>query len=62
MSKTFPIDKIHPLIDHGHSDFGENKVQESVDKWSGIKSKTKILNFTSLANSKEIKLNVCKNF
>ena len=38
VSKTFPIDKIHPLIDHGHSDFGENKVQESVDKWSGIKS------------------------
>ena len=41
VSKTFPIDKIHPLIDHGHSDFGENKVQESVDKWSGIKSTNK---------------------
>ena len=38
VSKTFPIDKIHPLIDHGHLDFGENKVQESVDKWSDIKS------------------------
>ncbi len=38
VSKTFPIEKIHPLIDHGHLDFGENKVQESVDKWSDIKS------------------------
>ena len=38
VSKTFPIDKIQPLIDHGHLDFGENKVQESVDKWSDIKS------------------------
>ena len=41
VSKTFPIDKIHPLIDHGHLDFGENKVQESVDKWSDIKSMNK---------------------
>ena len=41
VSKTFPIDKIHPLIDHGHLDFGENKVQESVDKWSDIKSMKK---------------------
>ena len=38
VSKTFPIEKIHPLIDHGHLDFGENKVQESLDKWSDIKS------------------------
>ena len=41
VSKTFPIDKIYPLIDHGHLDFGENKVQESVDKWSDIKSTNK---------------------
>ena len=27
VSKTFPIDKILPLIDYGHTDFGENKVQ-----------------------------------
>jgi len=38
VSKTFPIEKIHPLIDYGHLDFGENKVQESLDKWSDIKS------------------------
>ena len=39
VSKTFKIDKILPLIDYGHTDFGENKIQESVDKWTEIKSK-----------------------
>jgi len=39
VSKTFKIDKITPLIDHGHIDFGENKIQEAVDKWTEIKSK-----------------------
>ena len=39
ISKTFKIDKILPLIEHGHIDFGENKVQEAVEKWSEIKNK-----------------------
>ena len=39
VSKTFKIDKILPLVDHGHCDFGENKVQEAVDKWTEIKKK-----------------------
>ena len=38
VSKTFKIDKILPLIDHGHLDFGENKVQETIDKWTAIKA------------------------
>tara|TARA_B100001248_G_C27299042_1_gene416197 strand:- start:285 stop:944 length:660 start_codon:yes stop_codon:yes gene_type:complete len=38
VSKTFKIDKILPLIEYGHSDFGENKVQEAIDKWTEIKS------------------------
>ena len=37
VSKTFSMDKIKPLIDHGHCDFGENKVQEAIDKWADIK-------------------------
>ena len=37
VSKTFKIDKILPLIEHGHIDFGENKVQEAVEKWLEIK-------------------------
>ena len=38
VSKTFKIDKISPLVDHGHLDFGENKVQEAIDKWTEIKA------------------------
>ena len=37
VSKTFSIEHIKPLIDHGHQHFGENKVQEAVSKWSNIK-------------------------
>ena len=37
VSKTFKIDKIIPLIDYGHIDYGENKVQEAVEKWTPIK-------------------------
>ena len=37
VSKTFKIDKIIPLIEHGHIDFGENKVQEAIEKWTEIK-------------------------
>jgi hypothetical protein len=37
VSKTFKLDHIIPLIDHGHIDFGENKVQEAVEKWTDIK-------------------------
>ena len=31
------MDKISPLIDHGHLDFGENKVQEAIEKWNDVK-------------------------
>ena len=41
ISKTFKIDHILPLIESGHSDFGENKVQEALDKWTKIKDKNK---------------------
>jgi pyridoxal phosphate enzyme (YggS family) len=37
VSKTFKIEKILPLIEHGHIDFGENKVQEAAEKWQKIK-------------------------
>ena len=38
VSKTYPIEQIKPLIDFGHTDFGENKVQEAIEKWSKIKN------------------------
>ena len=42
VSKTFPIENILPLIEHGHLHYGENKVQEAIDKWSDIKLNTNI--------------------
>ena len=39
VSKTFPKDDILPLIDHGQIHFGENKVQEAIEKWTEIKKK-----------------------
>ena len=39
VSKTFKMDHILPLIEYGHFQFGENKVQEALEKWSEIKSK-----------------------
>ena len=37
VSKTFSIDQILPLIKHGHLDYGENKVQEAINKWSNVR-------------------------
>ena len=39
VSKTFPIENILPLIEHGHLNYGENKVQEALNKWNDIKLK-----------------------
>ena len=43
VSKTYPIEQIKPLIDFGHTDFGENKVQEALDKWSNIKNENSLI-------------------
>ena len=37
VSKTFPIENVMPLIKHGHEHYGENKVQEAIEKWPNIK-------------------------
>ena len=39
VSKTFPITEIEPLLKHGHLHFGENKIQEALDKWTNVKNK-----------------------
>ena len=41
VSKTFSMDKILPLVEHGHIDYGENRVQEALDKWTDVKLKNK---------------------
>ena len=43
VSKTFPINEILPLINHGQVHFGENKVQEAIEKWQEIKKDFKHL-------------------
>ena len=45
VSKTFKLNHISPLIEYGHIDYGENKVQEAVEKWSEIKSKNNKIKF-----------------
>ena len=39
VSKTFKLEKVLPLLSYGHLDYGENKVQEAVEKWTDIKLK-----------------------
>ncbi len=44
VSKTFSTDEITPLIEYGHTDFGENKVQEAIDKWTILKVNNEKIN------------------
>ena len=41
VTKTFPIGETKPLINHGHLHFGENKVQEALEKWTELKNEVK---------------------
>ena len=50
VSKTFKLDKTLPLIEYGHIDFGENKVQEAVEKWSEIKIKNEKIKLHMIGN------------
>jgi pyridoxal phosphate enzyme (YggS family) len=50
VTKTFDIEKVLPIIDLGHKDFGENRVQEAMDKWSSF-----------ILNNKDIKLHLIGN-
>ncbi len=43
VSKTFKIDHIVNLINFGHQHYGENKVQEAMDKWANIKERNKLI-------------------
>ena len=59
VSKTFSIDKIKPIIDHGHIDFGENKVQEAVKKWSKIKEENNKINLHLIGKLQTNKVKYC---
>ena len=43
VSKTFNIEQIQPLLQYGHSHYGENKVQEATEKWTEVKKKNKLI-------------------
>ena len=43
VSKTFKIDDINPLIENGHVDYGENKVQEAIEKWTDVKKNNPLI-------------------
>ena len=43
VSKTFPIENVLPLIEHGHVHYGENKVQEALNKWTEIKNQNNLI-------------------
>tara|TARA_Y100001970_G_scaffold283170_1_gene397690 strand:- start:3203 stop:3871 length:669 start_codon:yes stop_codon:yes gene_type:complete len=58
VSKTFPMDKIKPLIEIGHQDFGENKVQEAFEKWSSIKTDNIKLHLIGKLQTNKVKLAV----
>lgn len=61
VSKTFSMKDIKPLIDYGHIDFGENKVQEAIDKWSEIKKTNKDLKLHMIGNLQSNKVKQAVN-
>ena len=59
VSKTFTVDKINPLIDYGQIHFGENKVQEAVDKWTEIKTKNNNIKLHLIGKLQTNKVKFC---
>tara|TARA_B100000674_G_scaffold368592_1_gene311061 strand:- start:101 stop:745 length:645 start_codon:yes stop_codon:yes gene_type:complete len=59
VSKTFTMDYIRPLVDYGHVDFGENKVQEAVNKWTEIKEKNQDIKLHLIGKLQTNKVKFC---
>ena len=59
VSKTFKIDNILPLIEFGHTDYGENKVQEAIEKWSEIKSNNSKIKLHLVGKLQTNKVKIC---
>ena len=55
VTKTFKMDVIKPLIDHGHNHFGENKVQEAKEKWTDYKNKNIKLHLIGKLQTNKVK-------
>ena len=59
VSKTFRLNHILPLIEYGHKDYGENKVQEAVQKWSEIKSNNSKIKLHLVGKLQTNKVKIC---
>jgi hypothetical protein len=59
VSKTFPLEKIKPIIDSNHIHFGENKVQEALEKWSKIREENKNINLHLIGKLQTNKVKHC---
>ena len=59
VSKTFSLEKIKPIIDSNHIHFGENKVQEALEKWSKIKEENKNINLHLIGKLQTNKVKYC---
>tara|TARA_B100000674_G_scaffold320372_1_gene266924 strand:- start:479 stop:1120 length:642 start_codon:yes stop_codon:yes gene_type:complete len=59
VSKTFPIEHIKPAIDYGHLHFGENKVQEALEKWTEIKEKNRSIKLHLIGKLQTNKVKFC---
>ena len=59
VSKTFSIEHIQPAIDYGHLHFGENKVQEALEKWTEIKEKNKSIKLHLIGKLQTNKVKFC---
>ena len=59
VSKTFPLEKIKPIIDNNHIHFGENKVQEALEKWPKVKEENKNINLHLIGKLQTNKVKYC---
>ena len=59
VTKTFGMSKIEPLIEFGHRHFGENKVQEALEKWESIKATRKDINLHLIGKLQSNKVKFC---
>ena len=59
VTKTFGIDKIEPIIKTGHKHFGENKVQEALEKWTETKDNNKDIKLHLIGKLQKNKVKLC---
>ena len=59
VTKTFKMDKIEPLIEFGHMHYGENKVQEALEKWESFKAERKEIKLHLIGKLQTNKVKFC---